>query len=156
VLSGSGGDDEPDGDDSRPAIIPPPGPGKSGLGKVSVSGSKVSATVSCTGTAAQTCAGALALSTLEHLLGHKITMVSASKKKGKKSTHTVTLASAKYSITGGTTKKLTLTLDKTGKKLLAKYHELPTKLTITPTGSKKPITTKTVTFKAKTKKHKKH
>jgi 6-phosphogluconolactonase len=128
-----------------PAIVPS-GSGTSGLGKFTVKGSKVAVTVSCAGTSAQTCSGKLALSTLEHLTGQKITAVTASKKKGKKTTHTVQLASASYSLTGRATKTLTLSLGKTGKGLLAKYHKLPAKLTVTPTGSKTAIATKTVTF----------
>ena len=143
---------------SQAVTIPAPPPGSAALGAVSVKGSKVSVTVSCAGTAAQTCAGTAAVATVEHLTGKKVTELTAAKKKPKKSKKTVTLAHAGYSLPGGTTKTLTLTLGKSGKSLLAKFHKLPAKLTITPAGSKTASVTKTVTFKskAKAKKHKKH
>jgi len=144
---------------SQTVTIPAPPPGSAALAKVSVKGSSVSVTVSCTGTAAQTCAGTAALVTVEHLSGKKVTELSAvKKKKPKKSKKTVTLAHASYSLSAGTTKRLTFTLGKTGKSLLVKFHKLPAKLTITPAGSKTASATKNVTFKskAKAKKHKKH
>lgn len=112
------------------------------LGTVKVKGSTLRIAVSCHGTASARCTGTLALTTLEHLTGQKLTAVSASKK----TTRTVTLGRATYSLTGGATKTLTITLDSTAKQLLARYARLPAKLTATPTGSTTAAATKTVTI----------
>ena len=115
------------------------------------SGSLITLTLSCRGSAGQTCSGTLKLSAREHLTGHRITAVTAStpkkKPKPKKTIRTVTLASATYTFTG-TSRTLTITLGTTGKLLLATYHKLSAKLTLTPTGARTPATTKTLTFKA--------
>jgi large repetitive protein len=125
--------------------------------QVKTSGSLLTLTLSCRGSAGQTCLGTLKLSALEHLTGHRITAVTASKPKKtakpKKTTKTVTLASTTYAFTGAST-TLKITLDTTGKHLLATYHKLSAKLTLTPTGARTPATTKTITFKAPPAKHK--
>ena len=113
---------------------------------VKTSGSLITLTLSCHGSAGQKCSGKLKLSALEHLTGHTITAITASKPK--KTTKTVTLASTTYAFTG-TSKTLKITLNKTGKHLLAKFHKLSAKLTLTPTGARTPATTKTITIKAK-------
>ena len=118
------------------------------------SGSLLTLTLFCRGSAGQRCSGTLKLSAREHLTGHRITAVTAStpkkpkpKPKPKKTIRTVTLASTTYTFTG-TSRTLTITLNKTGKHLLATYHKLSAKLTLTPTGARTPATTKTLTFKA--------
>jgi DNA-binding beta-propeller fold protein YncE len=125
-----------------------PGPGIPTFANIKHKGPTVTATVSCVGTAIQTCTGTFSLTTLEHLTGHKLTAVTASKKKKKpkKLTRTVTLASATYTLDGAGSTTLTVTLSKTGKQLLAKYHKLPVKLTLTPTGSVAPIAAKAITI----------
>ena len=117
----------------------------------------------CHGSAGQRCSGTLKLSAREHLTGHTITAVTASKpkkttkpkKKPKKTTKTVTLASTTYTFTGAS-RTLKITLNTTGKHLLAKYHKLSAKLTLTPTGARTPATTKTITIRATQAKHKHH
>ena len=125
--------------------------------QVKTSGSLLTLTLSCRGSAGQTCKGTLKLTAREHLTGHKITAVTAStpkkKPKPKKTTKTVTLASTTYTFTGAS-KTLKITLNTTGKHLLATYHKLSAKLTLTPTGARTPATTKTITFKAPAPKHK--
>ena len=130
--------------------------------QVKTSGSLLTLTLSCHGSAGQTCKGALKLTALEHLTGHTITAVTASapkkttkpkKPKPKKTTKTVTLASTTYTFTGAS-KTLKITLNTTGKHLLATYHKLSVKLTLTPNGARTPATTKTITFKAPPPKHK--
>ena len=125
--------------------------------QVKTSGSLLTLTLSCRGAAGQTCKGTLKLSAREHLTGHKITAVTAStpkkKPKPKKTTKTVTLASTTYTFTGAS-KTLKITLNTTGKHLLATLHKLSAKLTLTPTGARTPATTKTITFKAPPAKHK--
>ncbi len=87
------------------------------------------------------------------MTGHTITAVTASKPK--KTTKTVTLARTTYAFTGAS-RTLRFTLNKTGKHLLAKFHKLSAKLTLTPTGARTPATTKTITIRAKQAKHKHH
>ena len=132
------------------------------LVKVKTSGSLVTLTLVCDGTAGERCSGTLKLSALEHLSGHTITAVSAStpkkkpKKKPKKTTRTVTLASSTYAVTGASATTLTITLNTTGKRLLATYHKLSAKLTLTPTGARTPASTKTITLRAKHAQRKHH
>jgi Putative Ig domain len=104
-------------------------------GKVTLTSKGVTITISCSGQKTQNCVGDLSLTTVEHL------------KKPKKKSKTVTLGSAHYSIAGGGKKVVSVTLNATGKKLLAKNHKLPSKLTLTTTGIKQPIATKTITIK---------
>jgi hypothetical protein len=116
--------------------------------RVKTSGSLVSVTLACSAPAGQTCSGTLKLAVLEHLSGHTVTAVTAGKpKKAKKPTKIVTLANATYTISGAS-RTVKLTLNKAGKKLLAKYHKLSVKLTLTPTGAKAPATSKTITLSA--------
>jgi hypothetical protein len=131
------------------------------LVKVSAKAAKVSVTVSCTKAA---CKGMLALTTVEHLTGTKVTAITAratptatvakAKVKPKTKTKTVTLAKGSYSITAGKSKTVTLTLTAAAAKLLAARHTLPAKLALTPSGSKKASATRKVTLKASTKKEK--
>jgi hypothetical protein len=120
---------------------------------VKTSGSLVTLTLVCAGPAGQTCSGTLKLSALEHLTGHTITAVTAGKPK--KTTKIVTLANANYTLTGAS-RTLKITLNKTGKTLLAKYHKLSAKLTLTPTGARTPATTKTITLRPTQAKHTHH
>jgi riboflavin biosynthesis pyrimidine reductase len=92
---------------------------------------------------------------LEHLTGHTVTAVSAAVKP-KKTTRTVTIAKTTYSVTGGSHTTVTIKLNATGKRLLAKYHKLRAKLTATRTGSKTATATKTVTLTPSTTKPKHH
>jgi hypothetical protein len=116
-------------------------------------------TLKCSGA---TCTGALKLTGVEHLVGKTPTAVATSanekKKKARKRTKTIALASGRYSLVAGGTKTVTFTLSKAAAKLLTKLHTVHGKLTATPTGTQAPVA-RTVTFKAKnsrhTKKHKK-
>jgi DNA-binding beta-propeller fold protein YncE len=130
-----------------------PGPGSGTFGAVKVKSPKITITVACAGITIQTCGGTLALTTVEHLKGHRITAITA-KKKPKKNTRTLTLASATYSLAGGAETTLTITLNATGKKLLAKDHKLSARLVLTPTGATVPSATKTLTITPPPAKHK--
>jgi hypothetical protein len=121
------------------------------LVKVSAKGMKVSVTVSCSDAA---CKGSLALTTVEHLTGSKVTAVTARagavKKKTKPKTKTVTLVKGNYSVAVGKSATVTLTLKGASAKLLTTRHSLPAKLTLTPTGSKTATASKNVSLKAVT------
>jgi hypothetical protein len=134
-----------------PVVVPPvlrviPQPGSPSIRTVKIKGPKLTITVTCGGASIQKCIGALALTTLQHLTGRKLIAISAARKRSrpKRTTRTVTLAGASYSITGGGSETLTLTLNSRGKQLLAEYHKLPAKLTLTPTGARIAVATKTV------------
>ena len=140
---------------SAPLSISVAGPS---LGAITAKGSKVSVTIACGAAAGQTCAGTLGLSSLEHLRGHKLTAVSARKHhRPKKTTRRVTIAAGSFSVPGGTSATLTLTLNTTGKKLLAKHHPLSATLALTPSGIATATATSAVKINPiKHKKHKKH
>ncbi len=108
-----------------------------------LNGAKLTAELSCAGSPSQSCTGTLALSTLEHLRSGKLTALSASHKT-KKQSRTVLLASASYVIAAGTSQTLTITLNATGRQLLAKYHRLPAELTLTPPGTKSAVASRTI------------
>jgi hypothetical protein len=104
-------------------------------GKVTLTRKGLTVSIACTGLKTQKCVGGLSLTTIEHL------------KKPKKKTKTVTVGSTHYSVAGGGKKVVSVTLNATGKKLLAEYHKLRSKLVLTATGIKKPVATKSVTVK---------
>jgi FG-GAP repeat len=134
--------------------------GKASAGHAKVSADFASAKLSCAGASGTNCRLALSLTSVETLNGHKLTAVTAraSTKKAKRTKKTVTIGSAKLTLTGGATKTVKLSLNRTGKQLLAKFRALPAHLTITQTqatGKPKAISTQRITFheaKRKTKK----
>jgi Putative Ig domain len=104
-------------------------------GKVKFTAQGLTIAIACSGPKTQKCVGGLSLTTIEHL------------KKPKNKTKTVTLGNAHYSVSGGGKKVVSVKLNAGGKKLLAKYHKLVSKLVLTTTGIKKPVSTKIVTVK---------
>ncbi len=129
--------------------------------KVKISAPTVTVTVSCGAAVGLTCTGTLALTTLEHLGGHTITAITATHKprkpkKPKHKTRRITLATTSYTIAGATSKPLKITLNATARRLLAKYHKLPAKMTLTPSGSKTAAATISVTIKPSKPKPKHH
>ncbi len=128
------------------------------IAKVKTKGRKVMVTVSCGAVAGQSCTGTLALTIVEHLKGPTITALTATKKpkKPKRRIRTVTLAKTSYDVAGATSKTLTITLNATARRLLAEYHKLPAKLSLTPTGIMTATTTANVTIKPAKPKAKHH
>ena len=92
---------------------------------------------------------------LETIRRGKVVALAASTKTTKKkpTKKTITIASKTATIPAGATKTIKLTLNRAGKKLLAKHHPLKAKLTITQ--ARKTLTRKTITLKPKTKTKKK-
>lgn len=130
----------------------PPPPTKSAtstLGRVGVSGTAVSVSMTCS-TGGGDCADVLGLATDETLRGLKVIAVSAAKKKHK----VVLVASARVTLAAGGSKTVKLTLGGTGKKLLAKFHKLPL-LLLVDQGSKT-VGSARVTLKLPKKKHRHH
>ena len=85
----------------------------------------------------------------ETIQGGKVIAVAASKKPKKKK-KVVVIGSTTVTLAAGQRKTAAVSLNGTGKKLLANRHTLRVKLTITERG--KIVATQTVTFKLKTKK----
>jgi hypothetical protein len=130
------------------------------IGAVKSEAPELKVAITCGAIAPLDCSGTLALSVSEHLTGDKITAIvaKAKHKKPKHTTRTVGIGKANYSVSGGSAATVTVTLNKAGKQLLAKYHKLHAKLADTPTGLTTALTTQTVTItphKAKPK-HKHH
>jgi hypothetical protein len=96
------------------------------LGSVSVKKTTVTVKVSCHGAAAATCSGSLAL------VGVK--------------PKTKRLGTAHYSVSGGATKAIKITLYGGGKTLLKHHHRPKVKVTLTPSGAKSPSASKTFTL----------
>jgi hypothetical protein len=108
--------------------------GTAHLGGVRVKGQSATVTVACAQFAVQTCAGKLTITAVEHGAGHTLTAVSAHKKP-KKKTHTVTLASSAYSVSGATSASVKVTLNAAGKELVKRFHSLHAELVLTPSSS---------------------
>jgi hypothetical protein len=121
------------------------------VGAVNGSGGKVTVKLGCHGLAGSSCKIRLTLTTVEKLRHGRLVGIAAAHTRSK----TVTTASLVVTIPAGSTRKVTLRPNATGRRLLARFHRLPGHLTATlegPTG-KTPIFTQTITVKAP-KKHK--
>jgi hypothetical protein len=131
-----------------------PGPGspKAKVSKPKTSGTSAGASVSCTGSAGGSCTVTLTLSVTETLSGNKVTAVSASKHKPKKTKRTVVIGTTTVKLAAGQTKTVSVSLNGTGKRLLKSRHSLSVKLTASQKNGAK--STFTVKFTAKKGKHK--
>jgi alpha-tubulin suppressor-like RCC1 family protein len=129
------------------------GSGGSGAGSVRVSGVATSGTsaslkLSCSG-AGKTCTITTTMSVIETVEGGKVIAIAASaapKKTVKRVRKTVTLGSIKTTLKAGQSRKVTVALNKAGKKLLSAKRNLSVHLVITEGGRK--LSTKTLKFKA--------
>jgi streptogramin lyase len=100
------------------------------VGKPSVSGARLAFTVACRGASGQTCSGAATLTATEALSSHGAVIGVTSRRKKQ-----VTVGKTGISVPAGQTRKLTLTLNATGKKLISRFKRLPALLTITTTNA---------------------
>jgi hypothetical protein len=97
---------------------------------------------------------AVVASVTEHLTGGTPTAVTAAKRKH--TTKQVVVASGHATLAAGSSKKLTLKLNGAGRKLLAKFHKLPARVTVSSAGRTLATATAHVRSpKPKKKKHKK-
>jgi len=154
IATNAGGRSAPAPSAPTGAVQVPPGTsGALTVGRVTVSGSSVSVLVSCAGGPGATCKLTLALTIIETVKAGKVIAVTAGKKNGKKPKRkVVVLGNATLTLSAGQTKTVQLSLNGTGKRLLSEYHALKVKLAVTEPG--KTVSAKTITFKAKPKKHK--
>ena len=122
--------------------------GTTTVGQAKVSTTAASVPVSCNGATGATCKVTLTLTITETVNGGKVTAVTAAKKATPKTKKkVVVLGTTTVTLTTGQSKTVRITLNGTGKQLLAKHHSLKVKLAIT--GSGKTVSGRTVTFTAK-------
>jgi hypothetical protein len=122
--------------------------GTTAVGQAKVSTTAASVPVSCNGATGATCKVTLTLTITETINGGKVIAVTAAKKASPKSKKkVVVLGTTTVTLTAGQSKTVRITLNGTGKQLLAKHHSLKVKLAIT--GSGKTVSGRTVTFTAK-------
>jgi hypothetical protein len=114
------------------------------LTAVKIKSPKLTATISCSEAVGATCRGPLELTAVEHLTGGKLTAVSA-RKRPKRTTRVVRLASKNYAVAGGKSATFTLKLGQVGAKLLAKYRTIHAEQTLDV--GKITITSRAVTIK---------
>lgn len=129
----------------------PPAAHASLLGAISALGGKVTLSVSCAGAATTTCSIHASLTTVERKRHGKILGVSA-----RTTRRTVTIGALSATIAAGRTSKLTIKLNATGRKLLARFGKLPARLSVTSLSqrAKSTVLTKTVTIKPAPKRRK--
>jgi hypothetical protein len=126
------------------------------VGKAKVKGTTASVLVRCTGPAGATCTLAFRMTVTEKIRGHRIIAVTARKKP---TTHkvTVTVGTAPtITLTSGQSKVVKISLNRTGRRLLAKHRTLKVTLRVKQIlgGGRSKTLSQTVTFK--TRKHHRH
>jgi hypothetical protein len=128
---------------------PPPGPAataKASAAKLarSFTGSSVKVRVACTGPSGTSCRLTLRLTVVETLKGHRVVGVSAAKKHRR----TVVVGSATITLAGGRTSTVTVSLNKTGRALLAKLHgHLKVRVVVTQAGVAAPVSVQVTALK---------
>jgi hypothetical protein len=125
---------------------PPVVPGKASVKHARVSGTTVSVPIACKGDTS--CKVSLKLTVTETFRGHKLIAVSARRTKVRHKT--IVLGTASATIRPGRTQTVHISLNRTGRKLLAARHKLTAKLTVTQriAGRNHTVSTQKVTFKA--------
>jgi hypothetical protein len=105
-----------------------PPPAASQVGTASGAGGKVTLTLACKGPAGGVCHVKIVLSSVEKIRHGKVVAISA---KSKTRTKKVTVASRSVTIAAGSKVKVTVSLNATGRRLLAHFHKLPVHLSAT-------------------------
>ena len=126
------------------------------IGSTSTNGASASTKVSCSGSPGTTCHDTLTLqsggsASQPTTKNAPELAATARKKRGKATPKPIVLGRAKATIPAGTSKTVTISLNRTGRRLLAKRHTLKLRLVITVSG--RATTGPTVVFKAKSPKH---
>jgi len=106
--------------------VPPP-PRASIIGVASGSGGKVTLVLGCAGALGTHCDIRLLLRSIERLRGHRIVALSARRIH----TRQVTIGAYNTTIAAGVRARVTVKLNATGRKLLARFGRLPARLTVT-------------------------
>jgi hypothetical protein len=146
-----------------PPPPPPAGSGHASIGHVKVAGNTASVPATCSGSPGQTCSLTLTMTVTETLKGHRVIAVTSQNLGSKnevaiesrKQSHThrkvVVVGGAHVTLTAGDTRVVRVTLNRTGKALLAKHHHLKVTLRVTQTLANQHTVTvarRTLTFKA--------
>ena len=143
TVTGSYGGDSAHTASSGSAPLTAYGPtGKAVARKIKLSGTTAKVTIACTGQTVQTCPVALTMTAAEKLRAGKVIALSAPAKK-----KTVAVGKASKTLHAGKTMVVAVTLNRTGKRLLTKFHKLPVKLVVRE--ESKTVATKKLTFKKK-------
>lgn len=138
---------------------PKPGKATLSVSRVTTTASGVKLQLRCAGPAGTDCPATVTLTATEKLRGKKVisAIASATTKKTKTKKRKVTFATHAAKLAAGQTKKLTLTLSRSGKKLLKALKKLRVTLTVrtgTGTGAARTtVSTRTLTIKAPKTKH---
>jgi hypothetical protein len=124
------------------------------LGAPTASTTGVSFSLACQGAAGTACSGRVQLSTLEKLLGSKLLALSA--RRQKRHSKRVIVGQLTFALPAGQTKKLSVSLDATGKNLLTRFGKLPATLTISLLNTSPPTVIQTKTTIKKKRMLRKH
>ena len=143
---------------SVPPSPPPPAPppqanGKASFGHATVSGTTARVRVVCTGPAGAKCKLVFTLTVTEIFKRNKLISVTARAKLKKK---IVVVGIANVTLNAGESRTVRISLNGTGKKLLAKRHKLKVRLRVTQTpanGHAATALSQTLTFKKAAKRH---
>ena len=122
-------------------------PGTSGVatvGRVKVSAATAAVPVSCDGGPGAVCTITATLTVTERLKRGKLVAVSATKRR-KRQKRIVSLGTTTRTITAGQATVVRIRLNRTGKRLLSRYHVLRVRLTVLAAG--KAIAGRTITFR---------
>jgi hypothetical protein len=115
--------------------------------------------LACLGAPGQRCAVKAVLSSVEHLSHRRLTAVSVRRHRRAASRRTVTVGRSLFALNAGQTKSVLVSLNPTGRKLLARFHTLPLQLQLTftnpPSGRATVIARRALSIKAKPR-HKRH
>ena len=126
------------------------------VGSASGAKGKVTFKVSCTGAAGETCTVHAALTTVEKLRGSHLLGIAA---RGRRHNRTITVGAITLVIPAGQSVSVTVGLNSTGRKLLARFHKLPVHLLATLEPEAHHLTTvisQNLTIKPARRRHKHH
>jgi hypothetical protein len=129
--------------------------GSGSAGRASVKGTTVSLRLTCRGASGASCRFALTLTVTEKLRRGKPIAITSRRSRTRKVT--VTVGSASATLAAGQSKVVKVSLNRTGRRLLARFHRLSVTLKVTQSlGGRRTTTIKrqVVTFKASRKGHK--
>jgi hypothetical protein len=132
------------------------GAGTTSVGHARVKGTGADVRITCNGSAGQTCRLSLTMTVTEKLHGRRLIAITARKRTRKV---TVTVGTAAVTLGAGQTRVVTISLNGTGKQVLARRRRLSVTLRVTQSLGANRTTTvsrQVVTFKAPKKGHSRH
>jgi hypothetical protein len=124
------------------------------VGRAKVSGNAAAVRVTCSGPAGAQCNVSLRMSVTETLRGHRVIAVAARVRH-----KVIGVGSAAVTLAAGNAETVRISLNGTGRNLLAARHVLKVKLVVTEAlgnGQSKTVSTQTVTFKTHSHRHGRH